>query len=125
MDTSLREFLGLSSKPKAHLQSFSKTDAEYAQKLHTMSLRGTEHEREVAKGKLEAFAKSFGKTGEELMKEAEVKNPEPVSYSPAEEAIRKFVEPFKKKPKDQLVDIILFCVAEHPDLIKKLRESAQ
>lgn len=48
--------------PKASLPPFSQTDAEYAQKLHTMSLRGTEHEREVAKDKLEAFAKSFGKT---------------------------------------------------------------
>ncbi|WP_412565925.1 DUF3102 domain-containing protein [Thalassospira sp. MIT121401] len=43
-------------KSKAHLQFFSQTDAEYAQKLHAMAVRGTEHEREVAKGKLEAFA---------------------------------------------------------------------
>ncbi len=65
-EASIESVLQTKGKPKAHLQSFSKTDAEYAQKLHTMSLRGTEHEREVAKGKLEAFAKSFGKTGEEL-----------------------------------------------------------
>ncbi len=120
-DASIESILQTKGKPKAHLQSFSKSDAEYAQKLHTMSLRGTEHEREVAKGKLEAFAKSFGKTGEELVKEAEEKNPEPVSQTINEIAIEKALEPFRKKTKDDLLLMLLHCMVKHPDLVPELK----
>ncbi|WP_417799071.1 hypothetical protein [Terasakiella pusilla] len=50
-DASIESVLQTKGKPKAHLQSFSKTDAQYAQKLQAMYLSGTEHEQVVAKEK--------------------------------------------------------------------------
>ncbi|WP_181838542.1 MULTISPECIES: DUF3102 domain-containing protein [Thalassospira] len=123
MDAGINSFLDQvanSRKPKAHLQSFSQTDAEYAQKLHAMAVRGTEHEREVAKGKLEAFAKSFGKTPEELMEEAGKKNP---SKTEVEEKVDDFLQQaFGKKSRAQLIQIIGYCMAEYPELITKLTQ---
>ncbi|MQX38577.1 hypothetical protein GHC57_18880 [Roseospira navarrensis] len=55
-------------------QSFTQADAEYAQKLHAMAERGTEHEAEVAKGKLEGFAKGFGMSADEVVGKAEEVN---------------------------------------------------
>lgn len=80
--TSLRDFIGNKPKKSKH-PPFTKDDAEYAQKLHAMATRGgTENEREVAQVKLESFAKSFGKTAEEIVGEAEKVSPTPQSTTP-------------------------------------------
>ncbi|KZD02285.1 MULTISPECIES: DUF3102 domain-containing protein [unclassified Thalassospira] len=122
-EASIESILHTKGKPKAHLQSFSQTDAEYAQKLHAMAVRGTEHEREVAKGKLEAFAKSFGKTPEKLMEHVGKKDPQPQSVT--EITIQETLEPFRSKSKDDLLMMLLHCMVKHPDLVADLKGEAQ
>ncbi|WP_299444619.1 DUF3102 domain-containing protein [uncultured Rhodospira sp.] len=65
-DVSIREFLGRSEKPKT-TPPFTQADAEYAQKLHAMATRGEGNEADVAKTKLDTFAKGFGMSGEEAV----------------------------------------------------------
>lgn len=110
-------------QPKADRPAFTATDAEYAQKLKAMADRGgTDNEREVAERKLKAFAEGFGMTAEEVVERAEKLNPEPEPLSPMDEAIDKSLEPFRKKSKEHLVQLLLYCMCEHPDLLQKLRD---
>lgn len=53
--------------PASNLPTFTQDDAEYALKIAARIDSDFEGEREVAKAKLEGFAKGLGMTGEELL----------------------------------------------------------
>ncbi|WP_234049825.1 MULTISPECIES: DUF3102 domain-containing protein [unclassified Xanthobacter] len=74
LDTSLRKFLGIEDAKTPHPTptDLSQDDASHALKLHALVERGaTEGERDVARRKLEAFAKGFGRTAEALVEKAQ------------------------------------------------------
>ncbi|MFH3480253.1 DUF3102 domain-containing protein [Xanthobacter variabilis] len=75
LDTSLRQFLGVESKPATPCPTptdLSQDDASHALKLQALVERGaTEGERDVAWNKLNAYAKGFGMGPEELVIKAQ------------------------------------------------------
>lgn len=109
------------SKPHSTL-SLSEDDALYAKKLHALAERGVGGEAETARTKLTAYAKTFGKTSEELMEEAGRVVPEPEPMSVMDRTILKAMEPFQRCSKDNLLNLLLFSICEYPDLLAKLRE---
>lgn len=114
---SLRDFLDNKAKPQA-APTFTKDDAEYALKLHALVERGEGGEAEVAATKLNSFAKQFGMTGEEIVQKATEKKPEQTFESGQVDGFLR--EHFGKLTKQQLIEVIAYCMAEHPDLISKI-----
>ena len=120
-DVSIRAFLEIRDKPKPASDSpqFDANDADHARKLHAMATRGTEHEAAIAQTKLDSFAKQFGMTADEVMAKADQVSPE-ITWQ--EEQVNKYMtRKFGKKTKDELMEVILFCIAKHPDLIRDFK----
>ncbi|MBB4284530.1 DUF3102 domain-containing protein [Roseospira goensis] len=121
-DVSIRQFLDIKDKPKPTpaTQPFTQADAEYAQKLHAMSTRGTEHEAAVAQTKLDTFAKQFGMTGEQVVEKAEQVNPTPEPTTPHERGMNALINELERKFSKFTRKQLLAVIA---DLITKLGET--
>jgi hypothetical protein len=104
--------------------TFGQAEAEYAVKLYRMTESPNENEASVAARKLDQFASDHGMTGEEVIEKSRktLGLTEEMVRDPMDDAIDKFMTPFKKKSKDDLLALLIYCMTEHPDLIKKLKE---
>jgi len=117
----LREYSeARNTKPTPATPPFTQADAEYAQKLHAMSTRGTEHEATVAQAKLDSFAKGFGMTGEQVVEKAEKVNPTPEPMSPMDKAITQVQVALNKKSKKWLVVMLMKALPANPDLMNEI-----
>jgi hypothetical protein len=100
-------------------QTFTQADAEYAQKLHAMATRGAEHEAEVAKGKLESFAKGFGMTSEEVVGKAEEVCPTPEPTTPEQRGHQALIDELERKfakfNRKQLLEVIADLICKLDD----------
>ncbi len=129
----INDIVGEVSRPERQREqrkaTFGTAEAEYAIKLHRMAESSSPAEAEIATRKLEQFASDHGMVGEEIIERSrktlglneDFQNPEDLRH-PLDRALGKMMEPYKKKPKDDLCEIILFCMVEHPDLMEKIKE---
>lgn len=109
---------------KNRAATFGTAEAEYAIKLHRMAESSSPAEAEIATRKLEQFASDHGMGSKEIIERSRktLGLNEELVRDPMDEAIDKFLVPFKARPKDDLLKLLVFCMIEHPDLIKKLKE---
>lgn len=104
--------------------TFGQAEAEYAVKLYRMTESPNENEASVAARKLDQFASDHGMTGEEVIEKSREKLglTEEMVRDPMDEAIDKMMAPFKKQSKEDLVDLLLFCIIEYDGCLQKLKE---
>jgi hypothetical protein len=93
--------------------SFTREDAEYALKIHTLAERGaTEGERDAAAGKLDNLAQQFGRSAEKLIKDAEALCPD-LRYAPKElETRTRLLEPYMNFTREELLETIYVFLSE-------------
>lgn len=109
---------------------FTQADADYAMKLHRMAEgRANENESAVAQAKLEKLAADHGMTGEEIVEKSRVtlglneefKTKEEV-MSPLDEAYDRYIQPYRKWPKEKLLELLLVIVKKHPEIMDLIDE---
>ena len=106
-------------KGNSNTPEFDINDAQHVKKLHALAQGGVGGEAVNARTKLDSFAQQFGMTGDEAVAKAYEVAPE-VSYQ--EEHVRKYMDrKFGKKTKQELIEILMFCIGKHPDLIQDFK----
>ena len=104
-ELSLRAYLA--ERKSLRRPPLTREDAEYALKINALATRGaTEGEREAARGKLEGLAEQFGRTPDQLTKEAEKLCPD--QYETADTLDRKHraLAKFQALNREQLLEVI-------------------
>lgn len=130
-EVSIREFLGLTDKPRrsAVLPPFTRADADYAMKLHRMAEGpANENEAAVAKAKLEQHAANHGMTTEQVVEKSRKELgldwiEQKQQFGTVESAMVRVIE--KKlgaKPQADLLQLIIMMVMDHPENLSTLKD---
>lgn len=125
----INDIIGEVSRPERQREqrkaTFGTAEAEYAIKLHRMAESSSPAEAEIATRKLEQFASDHGMAGEEIIERSRkaLGLNEELVRDPMDEVIDQMMVPFKKQSKEDLIKMLVFCIAEHIDLYDKLKAS--
>ena len=130
VDVSIREFLGRSEKPKApKANPFSRVDAEHVMKLQRLAdSTANENEAAVAQSKLDDFASRFSMTAEEAVTKSRKELDldwieEKQQFGPYAQAAAKLIEKnLGKKRPDELVQLIIKVLVNHPETLATLKD---